>query len=211
MEAGREIEGGQYYVSQTQENCFREIQFVIAAAAAEMPNKLPGFLVWINVMTQCLFCLQTNLDTICGPFHTLQCSASALVTHSLASPPLPFYYPQCHVSQHVWGSWAAAPRRNEGEDFKLTADSFCIGLTRRYNWVNDTVDVAIPRRAAAWIQAIFSLPRSQSERVNWKSHLWSQWLSLREVVCSLGERWLCTGTFRNVTFLFSLGEIPASG
>lgn len=142
-------------------------------------------------------------------YSTMQRFCTRYPLADIATPPFLLSSMPCVTA--CLGSWAAAPWRNEGEDFKLTADSFCISLTHRYNWMNDTVDVAILRRAATWTQAIFSLLRSQRERANWKSHLWSQWLSLREVVCSLGERWLCTVTFRNVTFLFSLGEIPVSG
>lgn len=112
MGAGREVRMSTI-MYQTQKNClWNEINVVIAAAAI-VPNKLLDFLVWINVMSQCLFCLHTNLDTICGPLHTQQCSAFALVTHSLASPPLPLYYFSCHVSQPVW-TLSSSPMEKQG-------------------------------------------------------------------------------------------------
>lgn len=128
-------EDGYYNVSQTQKNCiWNEINVVIAAAAAAVaaalvPNKLLDFLVWINVMSQCLFCLQTNLDTICGPLHTLQCNAFALVTHLLASPPPPslLFFMPCVTA--CLGPEQQPCGETRAEDFNLTAESFPIGLT----------------------------------------------------------------------------------
>lgn len=140
-----------------------------------MPNKLPAFLVWINVMSQCLFCLHTNLVAICGPLHSLQCNAYGVIHSvgypltSIAAPPSPFSSTPCVTI--CLGTERQPCGDNKGEDFTLTADSFSMCLTDCYNWVNDTADVAILCNAVMWIQGGYVPDKIRHKVTKWEGEL----------------------------------------
>lgn len=136
-----------------------------------MPNTLSGF-VWINVMSQWLFSLHTELDAICGPLHS-----PFGVIHSLwypltciAAPPSLFSsHTMCHRAS---GNWATALRRDEGEDFTLTSDSSYMCLTDCYKWMNDTVDVTCCCKTVMGMQEGVFLTKSKTR--GHKVEAWTQ-------------------------------------
>ncbi len=153
-------------------------------------------------MSQCLFCLHTNLDTICGPLHSPQCVAFSMI-HSLptpASPPLPLHFPPHHVSQYVWQlSGSPAQKRR----WRLQIDGWFIlhmfdTLDQWYCWCGYT----------KWKRIFYKKIQGatvKSERENWKTTLVV--IFHRDIVCT----WSLRKDDSVLTFMILFGKYRFSG